>query len=213
MYIRRFATWGALSASANSTRSLLLVKAPSAYVHFHATIQKQQQHKRLYASDAGFTKDSTKAQDSMTKGVSALSSGNAQIALDHFIHALSVGPSSDVHYNIGLCYCSLGDIEKALSHWKKSIDLDPTKVDSHVNYGNLSFMHKKDADTSIFHLEKAVELDPNDAEIQFNLACIYEATGKLELAIDMYRRAEKNGLEKAKLHLRNVTAKLMGQNK
>ncbi|KAJ1894609.1 hypothetical protein LPJ81_005127, partial [Coemansia sp. IMI 209127] len=85
----------------------------------------------MYASDAGFTKHGIEAQESMSKGVSALSSGNAQTALDHFVHALSVIPSSDAHYNIGLCYYSMANIEKALSHWKKSIDMDPAKVDAH----------------------------------------------------------------------------------
>ncbi|KAJ2085588.1 hypothetical protein IW138_006238 [Coemansia sp. RSA 986] len=194
----------ALSSSVKATRPLALTNRAT-NVHFH--------QQRTYASDAGFTREGTKAQESMTKGVSALSAGNARTALDHFIHALSVSPSSDAHYNIGLCYYSMGDIEKALEHWKRSIDMDPSKVDAHVNYGNLRFTHNKDKDTSIFHLEKAVELDPKDAEIQYNLACVYEATGQLELAINMYRRAENNGLEKAKVHLRNVMAKLMNEKK
>ncbi|KAI8320249.1 TPR-like protein [Martensiomyces pterosporus] len=168
---------------------------------------------RRFASDIEFGNSGKsapqQAQESMSLGVDALAQGNTQQALDHFSHALTLSPTADAHYNIGICHYTLGSVDKALEHWEQALVLDPNQADAHVNAGNVYFMNKKDAQSAIRHMVKAVELAPKDGEIQFNLGCMYEATGQLESAIKMYDRAASNGLEKARTHMRNTMAKQM----
>ncbi|KAJ1951633.1 hypothetical protein FBU59_000038 [Linderina macrospora] len=167
--------------------------------------------RRLYASSIN-TNDTTTIQQAtkhMQQGVDELSRGNLTQALSSFSHSLALNPTADAHYNNGVCHYSLGNVDAALEHWEKALSMDPSHSDAHVNAGNVYFMNKKDAGNAIRHLKKAIELSPGDAEVMFNLACIYEATDQLEWAIKMYDSAARLGLEKAKTHMRNAVAKQM----
>ncbi|KAJ1960125.1 hypothetical protein GGI12_003968, partial [Dipsacomyces acuminosporus] len=167
---------------------------------------------RCYASDSGLSggkSPAEQASDLLSRGVNELARGDAQSALDCFTQALSIRPTGDLYYNAGVCHYSLGNVDQALESWERALDIDPNQADAHVNAGNVYFMNKKDAKSAIKHMVKAVELAPADGEIQFNLACMYEATDQLESAIKMYDRAASNGLEKAKTHMRNAVAKQM----
>jgi len=54
-------------------------------------------------------------------------------------------------------------------------------------------------------------LSPEDPEIAFNLAAVLEATGSLEEALVHYRCSEEHGVERAAIHIRNVSAKILAQ--
>jgi len=63
----------------------------------------------------------------------------------------------------------------------------------------------------LHHLHIASSISPEDPEIAFNLAAVLEATGKLEEALEQYKRSETYGVERAKMHIRNVSAKILAQ--
>jgi hypothetical protein len=50
-------------------------------------------------------------------------------------------------------------------------------------------------------------LAPEDAEIAFNLAAVLEAVGRLEDALTYYKRSEEFGVERAAVHIRNVSVR------
>jgi len=54
-------------------------------------------------------------------------------------------------------------------------------------------------------------LSPEDPEIAFNLAAVLEATGRLEEALAQYKRSKEQGVDRAAMHIRNVSAKILGQ--
>jgi len=60
-------------------------------------------------------------------------------------------------------------------------------------------------------LNIAATLSPEDPEIAFNLAAVLEATGRLEEALTQYKRSQAYGVERAAMHIRNVSAKILGQ--
>jgi len=66
-------------------------------------------------------------------------------------------------------------------------------------------------DLALHHLQTAASLAPDDAEIAFNLAAVLEACGHLEPALEEYKRAKKFGVDRAELHIRNVSAKILGK--
>jgi len=57
----------------------------------------------------------------------------------------------------------------------------------------------------------AASLSPEDPEIAFNLAAVLEATGQLEEALKQYKRSKEYGVERAAMHIRNVSAKILGK--
>ncbi|KAJ2356956.1 hypothetical protein IWW50_002920 [Coemansia erecta] len=170
---------------------------------------------RTYATDAGFTDShllAQQAQESMSRGASALTQGNAPAALPYLEHALRLHPTADTHYNMGICRYMLNDVDQAIEHWQMSVTMDPTQADAYVSLGNAYFLSKKDTKRAIEFMTKAMELAPKDPEIQFNLACVHESAGDLESAIMLYDRAVSYGLEKAQAYLRNAIAKQMKKN-
>ncbi|KAJ2496243.1 hypothetical protein GGH96_005969 [Coemansia sp. RSA 1972] len=211
-FARRFAHTARIARTMLATMQSLLntqprpvyARAPSAhFIH------------RTYASDAGFTNPSAlarQAHDAMSLGTFALTQGNAEQAQTHLEHALQLHPTSDAHYNMGMCQYMLKNIDLAIEHWKKSMQMDPSSPDAYVSLGNAYFLSKNESETAIEYMQKALELAPNDPEIQFNLACMRESEGSIDQAIDLYTKAASNGLERAQPFLRNAMAKRVKQN-
>lgn len=51
----------------------------------------------------------------------------------------------------------------------------------------------------------ASSLSPEDGEIAFNLAAVLEACGQLEEALEQYRKSKEFGVDRAAMHMRNVS--------
>ena len=51
----------------------------------------------------------------------------------------------------------------------------------------------------------ASSLAPEDGEIAFNLAAVLEACGFLEESLEHYKRSKEFGVERAAMHMRNVS--------
>ncbi|KAJ2060514.1 hypothetical protein GGI17_003715 [Coemansia sp. S146] len=176
--------------------------------------------RRLASELPGHRSTSTivEAREAMAQGTRDLLAGSAAAALKNFELALSLGEATaDTYYNKGVCEYSLGHTDAAISSWEQSLALDSSRADVHANIGNAYFLNKRDSESALSHMQQAAELAPEDAEIQFNLGCLYEAAaapasdkdGDLKAAIAAYDRAVQLGLEKAKTHLRNAMAKQM----
>ncbi|KAJ2048490.1 hypothetical protein GGI03_004759 [Coemansia sp. RSA 2337] len=155
------------------------------------------------------------AREAMAQGTRDLLAGSTASALKNFERALSLGEATaDTYYNKGVCEYSLGQTDAAISSWEQSLALDGSRADVHANIGNAYFLNKRDSKSALSHMKQAAKLAPEDAEIQFNLGCLYEASvsdkdSDLKEAIAAYDRAVQLGLEKAKTHLRNAMAKQM----
>ncbi|KAJ2877824.1 hypothetical protein H4R27_006060 [Coemansia aciculifera] len=159
---------------------------------------------------------SVEAREAMAQGTRDLLAGSTAAALKSFELALSLGEATaDTYYNKGVCEYSLGHTDAAIDSWEQSLALDSSRADVHANIGNAYFLNKRDSKSALSHMKQAAELAPEDAEIQFNLGCLYEAAaasdkdGDLKAAIAAYDGAVQLGLEKAKTHLRNAMAKQM----
>jgi Flp pilus assembly protein TadD len=66
-------------------------------------------------------------------------------------------------------------------------------------------------DLAVHHLKVAASLCPDDPEIAFNLAAVLEATGQLDEALVQYKRSNDFGIDRAAMHIRNVSAKILGK--
>jgi len=96
--------------------------------------------------------------------------------------------------------------------WKESISLQPSSPDAHLNLASAYIISPfTRPDLAIHHLQIASSLAPEDPEIAFNLAAVLEASGRLEDALAYYKRSQQFGVERAAVHIRNVSARIFGQ--
>ncbi|KAG8911114.1 hypothetical protein FRC00_007052 [Tulasnella sp. 408] len=128
------------------------------------------------------------------------------------------------------------DFQAAIDAWKESIELQPDSPDAHtstlIHIDTVSILANSETGRSgqCLHYDADVkarpcatapearalpwtasELAPEDAEIAFNLAAVLEASGQLEEALEQYKRSKQYGVEKADMHVRNVSAKILGK--
>jgi tetratricopeptide (TPR) repeat protein len=93
-----------------------------------------------------------------------------------------------IYRRLGYLYTQMGDFTKAISSYRKAIDLDEN--DANLFY-NLSYLHEKigQKETADAYLEKAVSLTSTDVESRLKLA---------------RRHADKNELKKAQEYVSQV---------
>ena len=131
--------------------------------------------------------------------------------------------NASADYNLGICqyqdrmyhfdgyiYDNADDLEGAIASWNAALRLAPDSPDAHTNLASAYIMSKPpQADKALKHLITAASQSPDDGEIHFNLGTVLEACEQLESAIDAYKKALKNGVDRADQNVRNCTAKLL----
>ena len=79
-------------------------------------------------------------------------------------------------------------------------------ADTHTNLGAAYILSQPPrADKALEHLQMALSISPDDGEVCYNLAAVLEATGEEEEALVAFQRAEKLGIERAAVNIRNVS--------
>ncbi len=81
-------------------------------------------------------------------------------------------PASASVYNLGLKSYEQGDIESAITFFKKAIELDPDFVDAYYNLGAI-YKKQKKYFYAIEALQKAIQINPDDIEIAYELGICY----------------------------------------
>jgi len=66
-------------------------------------------------------------------------------------------------------------------------------------------------DLALHHLQVAAKLAPEDPEIAFNLASVLEAFGRLQEALEHYKRSKRYGVDRAVIHIKDVSARIEKQ--
>lgn len=102
---------------------------------------------------------------------------------------------------------SPGKHRDAIEAFKKSLEFQPNQADAHTNIAS-AYLMLKNVKEAVQHLEQASNFNPLDGEIQYNLGCVYEATGNLDGAKTRFERAEMLGIPKAKEALEKLAKKL-----
>ncbi|KAJ7035662.1 hypothetical protein C8F04DRAFT_1258864 [Mycena alexandri] len=163
-------------------------------------------------------------------GTSKLEEGDVVAAKNLYKRSVEIRRTASSLFNLGVTHYHLKEFDEAISSWQASIVLQPSSPDAHTNLASayimspvarpdLALKHLKQvashttSTTYLFlsHFSIAATLSPDDPEIAFNLAAVLEATGKLEEALDQYQRSKDRGVERAAIHVRNVSAKILGR--
>lgn len=130
-------------------------------------------------------------------------------------------PTSSAHYNLAVCLYTVKDVDGALDHFLKSVEVEEGKAnaDAHLNIANIYALHfknekyglKNGVEVAVEHLERAVKINTQDGEIRFNLGVMLESCGRLEDALVQYETSVGLGVERAQMNVRNCKAKLIIQ--
>jgi tetratricopeptide (TPR) repeat protein len=103
-----------------------------------------------------------------------------------FEHTLAVTSDNyTAHNNLGEALYHQGDIDKALFHNRRSVEINPDYAKGHFNLGVL-LEQTGDREAAIHHYLEAVRVHPGFDKAHFNLAVLMEAGGKEDDAARHY---------------------------
>ena len=138
----------------------------------------------------------------------ALEQSNA--ALFAFLATVQLN-SDDIsaHYHAAVLFEQKGDIDNAIVHYEKTIDLDTTRLESpffaatevtpFFRLGAI-YRERNDEDNIIRVYQPALEIEPEHPELHHLLAVIFEKRGKRESAIRYYGFANQYNPKKFDWH-------------
>ncbi|KAJ6496800.1 hypothetical protein DFH09DRAFT_342920 [Mycena vulgaris] len=136
-------------------------------------------------------------------GTSKLEEGDVSAAKDLYKRSAEIRRNASSLFNLGVTHYHLKEFDDAIASWKESIVLQPSSPDAHTTSAYIMSPVPR-PDLALKHLHIAATLAPEDPEIAFNLAAVLEATGKLEEALQQYKRSQDRGVERAGVHIRNT---------
>ncbi|EGN92196.1 hypothetical protein SERLA73DRAFT_117649 [Serpula lacrymans var. lacrymans S7.3] len=169
------------------------------------------------------------AMQCLEQGTQKLEEGDVQAAKALYKRSVDIKRNASSLFNLGVTHYHLKEFDEAITAWKESIALQPASADAHTNLASAYIISPVSRpDLALHHLQHvhpfqasclsltivfsiAASLSPEDPEIAFNLAAVLEATGQLEEALKQYTRSKEFGVERAVMHIRNVSAKILGQ--
>ncbi|KAK0467291.1 uncharacterized protein EV420DRAFT_676354 [Desarmillaria tabescens] len=148
----------------------------------------------------------------LEQGTQKLEEGDLEAAKNLYKRSADIKRNASSLFNLGVTHYHLKEFDEAIAVWKESIALQPASPDTHTNLASAYIISPVPRpDLALHHLHIASSLSPEDPEIAFNLAAVLEATGQLEAALEQYQRSKDFGVERAAMHIRNVSAKILGQ--
>lgn len=98
--------------------------------------------------------------------------------------------SALAHYAMGMIYDNEGNINKALSEYKKALTYDDTSSFIHTRIG-AAYLLKNKPEEAIYHLSIAKKHSPGNAKVHVLLALIYTSQKKFEDATREYQEIIK----------------------
>ncbi|KAF7964992.1 hypothetical protein HWV62_13928 [Athelia sp. TMB] len=148
----------------------------------------------------------------LEEGTQKLEEGDVHAAKELYRRSVEIKRNASSLFNLGVTHYHLKEFDDAISAWKESIEMQPSSPDAHTNLASAYIVSPvPQPDKALHHLNIAASLSPEDPEIAFNLAAVLEAKGHLEQALVQYKRSKDYGVERAAMHIRNVSAKILGQ--
>jgi tetratricopeptide (TPR) repeat protein len=95
---------------------------------------------------------------------------------------------SMAHDNLGILLRRKGQLDEAIAHFQKALEIQPDNARVHNNLGN-ALLQNGQLDEAIAHFQKALEIQPNLAVVHDNLGAVFLKKGQIDEAIAQFRRA------------------------
>lgn len=121
-------------------------------------------------------------------GLIAQQVGRYEIASELIGKAVTVRPSSQMHYNLGIAFQAQGKLDQAIKSYRQALALKPDFAEGHDNLG-IALQAQGQLDEAITSYRKALSLKPGLAGAHYNLGNALQELGRLDQAIASYRQA------------------------
>lgn len=106
-----------------------------------------------------------------------------------WVTTLNRNPNSLLaHNNFGVMLSDRGELDDAIAHFQKVLEMQPDDPDGHDNFGN-ALLKKGDVDGAIFHYQEALKAAPYRADVHFNFANALVQKGQSSDAIAHFQKA------------------------
>ena len=106
--------------------------------------------------------------------------------------ALAKNPNCWVgHNNLGFLFLEKGQVDEALEHFQKVLEINPSYAEAYNNLGN-ALLQKGQLSKAIDQFQKALAINPNYAEAHSNLGNALLQEGQLDDAVDHFQKALAN---------------------
>ncbi|HEV3272925.1 MAG TPA: tetratricopeptide repeat protein [Candidatus Methylacidiphilales bacterium] len=92
------------------------------------------------------------------------------------------------HNNLGMTDLNDGDVDKAMGHFQKAIEVRPNDAEAHYNLG-VALVQKGRVDDAIAEYQKAIGINRNYAEAHNNLGIVLAQKGRVDEAIAEYQKS------------------------
>jgi len=93
------------------------------------------------------------------------------------------------HNNLGLALAQKGQVDEAVTHFRKALEIKPDYANAHQNLG-VALVGQGQLDTAIAHFRRALELKPDYPGITHNnLGIVLARRGQFDEAIAHFRKA------------------------
>ena len=102
--------------------------------------------------------------------------------------------NADIYKNMGLVYKELGQYDKAVEEFMKTVFLDPNYAKAYNNIGVVCYIQKKYRG-AIQNYRKAIDINNNNLDALNNLAIAYKALNQMEKAKVLLKQALKSDPE------------------
>ena len=94
----------------------------------------------------------------------------------------------DAHNNLGNVLAGRGQVDEAIAHYQKALEIKPDYAEAHNNLGN-ALAGRGQVDEAIAHYQKALEIKPDYADAHNNLGNALAGRGQVDEAIAHYQKA------------------------
>ena len=92
------------------------------------------------------------------------------------------------HNNLGQILVAGGQVDAAIDHYRRALEIYPAFPGTHDNLG-VALLKKGRVDEAVAQLQKAAELDPYDAMVHDNLGIAFRRMGMIEDALAQFQLA------------------------
>jgi tetratricopeptide (TPR) repeat protein len=153
-------------------------------------IEKEELDKAEKVADDLLNRFPKRADGHRLKGLVSYQRKQYAEALNHLQSSLKISPNLEAYQFLGLCYYNRGELESALSQFRKILDTTPDARQARLMTGAILLAQKR-LDDAVTEIQKVLQKDDKDAVARNLLGNAYMAKGMFDDGMREFNKATK----------------------